>query len=362
MSVEVLKPAFPRDAALHQPHRDRPPLRLLIGERAHVVSDIAGDGSVVVEFDGEAEPSQVVPSTLVVALEGYEVAMPALWEVASHEADRAKLWLRLADANPPSHRERITAVFRAILSGGLTSSTGILELDDRLQVIDEPEETAEEPSLTRRTRRRAALRRRSGAVLFLLLAAGLLAFVGYNVVDRALTVQADGTVINPAAVLANAPVAGELVSYPAAVGARVKPGDTLALVKTAAGLANVASPCDCVVGGQLAAIRTTLRASDPLVQLVPSGGANKAVVSVPLDSLRRIRVGDRVTARFYDTNAKAAGTVERVSPPKVIAGSPAQSAAPNGTVEVRFARNLPAWRVGEPVIARIVLSGIDPFD
>lgn len=358
MTVEVLKPAFPREAVSQQARGgEQLPIRMIIGGRSYVVSNLTEDDAALVEFDGEVEPGQIILTTLIVSLDGFDISMPALWEVMSRVAERAKLELLLASSNPPSQIARINAVIDAILNGNLVSSTDVLEIAAKKEV-GEPIADLDHAVAQRGHH---AIRRRIGAVFFFLLAAGLLTFIGANISTRMTIIQADGTIVNPQAVLSRAPAQAELVSFSVPVGSRVQPGNPIAILKTTTGLLTVTSPCDCVLAGEFATSRAMLRQGDPLAQLVPIDGANKALISVPKESLRRIRVGDTLTATFYDTDAKVTGTVERVSPPKVLPGSVGQSAGSDGTVEVRFTQKLPAWRVGEPVTARIRLSRLNPF-
>lgn len=360
MSVEVLKPSFSRDARRpDDPDREPLPLRMEFAGTSHTVLDLSEDGFAVLAYEGEAEPGQVIQGTLVVTLEGLDISLPALWEVTSHYQDRTRLSLLLSAANSPASLDRVRAVIRAVLSGDLAGSSDVLEVIGRRTPGSEPGYPAGRRNPARIKARQAA-RRRTGAILFSLLAAALIAFIGWSVVSRTLMIKADGTIVNPQAVLARAPDAAELVSFSVPVGTRVAPGSPVAVVKTPAGLSTVTSPCDCVVGWELPG-RTMVQRNDPLAQLVPVNGVSKAVITVPKKALRRIRVGDRVTATFYDSGARVTGWVERVSPPKVVTAVGPVIIGQNGTVEVRISERLPAWRVGEPVIARILLSRLNPF-
>ena len=361
MTAEVLTPVFSRETVKDgEPIGSDLPLWMELAGSPYPVTELTEDGYAVLAYDGEAEPGQIVQTTLVVSFDGFHLSLPALWEVTGYHTDRTRLSLLLSQANTPAGMERVRSIIRAVLHGDLDGSTGVLDIVGRKSWGEEAGAAAEGPGSPSRTKRKHAVRRRTGAVLFSLLAAALIAFIGWNVVSRTLMVRADGTIVNSQAVLARAPENAELVSFSVPVGARVAPGSPIAVVKTAAGLSAVASPCDCVVGWELPG-RTLVQQNDPLAQLVPADGVSKAVISVPKKTLRRVRVGDRVIASFYDRGAPVTGTVERVSPPKVVTAIGPVLTGQNGTVEVRLNRRLPAWRVGEPVIARILLSRLNPF-
>lgn len=361
MTAEILKPVFSRESAqAGEAGTDGLPMWMELASTPYAVIEISEDGFAVLAYDGEAEPGQVVQTTLVVSLDGLRLSLPALWEVTAHFADRTRLSLLLSAANTPASLDRMRSVIRAVLAGDLAGSTHVLEIVGRKSHDGGPAHSPAGGRNPAKTKMKQALRRRTGAVLFSLLALVLIAFIGWNVISRTLMVTADGTIVNAQAVLARAPENSELVSFSVPVGSRVAPGAPVAVVKTPAGLSTVTSPCDCVVGWELPG-RTMVQQNDPLAQLVPVNGVNKAVISVPKKALRRIRVGDRVIASFYDSGASVSGTVERVSPPKVVTAVGPVNNGQNGTVEVRISQRLPAWRVGEPVMARILLSRLNPF-
>lgn len=361
MAVEVLKTHFAGRKALH--HRsdgELIPVALEIEGRPHLVTRLANDGSAVADFDGHVERGQIIQTTLLVGCDGFDVSVPALWEVVDHVPERHELSLKLAPVNEATHLATINTLIDAIVDGELITARDTLEIAkvseaDRIRTQEREEAKPASPV-------RQAVKRRAGSIAFLLIAALLLAFITANLAGRAFVVEADGTIVNSRSVIPVMPEDAELVAFTAQPGARVRANDPVAIVKSKGGqMLTVASPCDCVVGGHLASSRAFLRKGEAVAQLVPADGANRALLSVKLDELRRIKVGDEATLRFYDSDAKVVGTVERVSPPKVLGNAPARPRSLNGTVEVRFASKLPAWRVGEPVAARVLLSRLNPF-
>ena len=367
MTVQMLNPPMARKAELRTGQaNDAPdalPVQLEIEGRSYRVTSLTGDGLAIVEYDGSAEQSQIIEGSLDVTLQGFSLSVATLWEVISHSPATAELKLLLAPANSPESREMVRAVIRTISTEtSLDSETARGLADDGAQAPREdgawePYEADEAP------REAGFFRRRAGAIVFTLLALALLAFVAASFASRALIVQATGTIINAQAVLVGMPEAGEVVAYLVPVGSRVVPGTPIATIKSLTGkVATIPSSCDCVVASQLAGTRSLLRAGDPILQTIPVDGANKALIAVPLEDLRRIRIGDPVTATFYDSRVTLAGKVEHVSPPKIIDGTVARPTRLNGTVEVRFTDKVPAWRVGEPILARVRLTDLNPFD
>jgi len=127
MAVEVLKSHLaPGQAA---PRLDGGlPLALVIAGEAHRVRRLSDDGAVIVEFDGQAEPGQMLPSTLLVGLEGFDLSVPAMWEVIAHLPDRERLWLRLAPVNEASHQATITTVLEALRSGEVLGAADLVAM------------------------------------------------------------------------------------------------------------------------------------------------------------------------------------------------------------------------------------------
>ena len=364
MTVQMLNPPMAREADLRTGRTLDPlPIQLEIDGRSYRVTSLSGDGLATVEFDGSAEQSQIIEGTIDVAHEGFNLSVATLWEVISHSPASSELKLLLAPVNPPESREMVQAVIRSI-----TAATSLHSVDARGlagEWSDVPPDGSEsEPFDESEMPHRAGfIRRRAGAIIFALLALALLAFIAASLASRALIVQANGTIINAQAVLVGMPEAGEVVAYLVPVGSRVVPNTPIAQIKSLNGtIATIASSCDCVVASQLAGTRSLLRAGDPILQTIPVDGANKALIAVPLEDLRRIRIGDEVTATFYDSRTKLTGKVEHVSPPKIVDGTVARPTRLNGTVEVRFADKVPAWRVGEPILARVRLTDLNPFD
>lgn len=362
MTVEVLKPPIARETAMQDRHAPKAvPIRIEIEGRSYVVSKLSDDDTAVVEFSGPAKPAQLIKSTMIVALDGFTMAMPATWSVTSFDEKQSKLELKLASTNAPEQQATINTVIRAIAAGNVLTSTEAVELATKRNQAGQIDRLNDSNTGHIAPRSRAR-QRRLGAVMFILLGVALLAFIVANVIDRMFVVKSDGMIVNPQSVLVRTPDTAELVSYVVAVGTRVSPDTPVAFLKTRTGqIRTVLSGCDCVIGSELVPSRAVVRKGQPIMQLVPAIGANKAVLSIPLDDLRKIRVGDKVSASFYDSGARIVGTVDRVSPPKIISGSAGRSSRMVGSVEVHFARKLPAWRVGDPVTARITLSRFNPF-
>lgn len=356
MTVEVLKPDFRRHAAASSLQRQEVSVRIEIDGRTFLVTDLSIDGHATVEFDGQAEAGQTLAATVLFPLQECQFAVPVACEVISYIPEKSHLRLKLRQDDDPSQRELLGAVFRAVAVGdGISAS-------DVLMAAQHREQGQRAVELERKNSASEAVRRRIGAIAFVVLAVFLAVFIASNLATRAYVVQADGVVVNPQSRIERMPLAAELVSYAAPIGARVPPKSTIAILRTKTGeILTVNSDCNCVIGGQLATTPLFLNKGDPIAQLVPVDGTNHAVLSVRLEDMRRVRVGDKVTVNFYDSANRVSGTVERVSAPKLLNGAPADPSAMNGRIEVRFASKLPAWRVGEPVSARIVLSQFNPL-
>lgn len=364
MTVQMLNPPMAREADVRTGRTLDPlPVQLEIDGQSYRVTSLTEDGLATAEFDGVAEQSQIIEATIEVAIDGFNLSVATLWEVISHDPSIPEITLLLAPVNPPQSRAMALAVIRSITAETPLETAdghGLAHEWARMPPASSPAEAVDEdetPGLA------AAIRRRAGAIMFALLALALLVFIAASLASRALIVQANGTIINAQAVLVGMPEAGEVVTYLVPVGSRVTPGTPIAQIKSLTGtIATIASSCDCVVASQLSGTRSLLRAGDPILQTIPVDGANKALIAVPLEDLRRIRIGDEVTATFYDSRTKLTGKVEHVSPPKIIDGTVARPTRLNGTVEVRFADKVPAWRVGEPILARVRLTDLNPFD
>lgn len=363
MTVQMLNPPIARKANVRTGETPDPlPVQLEIDGHAYRVTSLTGDGLATVEFDGSAEQSQIIEGTIDVAVDGFNLSVATLWEVISHDPSGSQLKLLLAPVNPPESRAMALAVIRSITNTphGAADAHGLANDWTHVPPESSPSEPFDEdesPSLA------DTIRRRAGAIIFALLALVLLVFIAASLASRALIVQANGTIVNAQAVLVGMPEAGEVVAYLVPVGSRVTPGTPIAQIKSLTGTtATIASSCDCVVASQLAGTRALLRAGDPILQTIPVDGASKALLAIPLEDLRRIRIGDDVTATFYDSRANLTGKVEHVSPPKIVDGTVARPTRLNGTVEVRFDDKVPAWRVGEPILARVRLTDLNPFD
>ena len=291
---------------------DPVPVVLEIDGRLHLVTRISEHGVATIDFDGEAKPGQIIQVAFHLGCDGFDISVPALWEVTAHDPDRHRLELRLAPVNEASHLATMNTFLAAIAAGEVITSAQALEIARAGMAASPAGDTAGQgPS------RGQAIKRRAGAISFVLLAALLIGFVGANLVGRAFVVEADGSISNPGSVTSVMPADAEVVEVLAAVGSRVGPGAPVAIVRTKEGqLLTATSPCECAVAGQLAETRAFLRKGDPLVQLVPVAGANMALLSVRLTELRRIRVGDSVMLSFFDGDAKVAGTVEIGQPAK----------------------------------------------
>ena len=360
MTVEMLKPPMaPLNLQIHHFDRGQIPARIEIDGKRYSIDGMSADGSLDVAFDGDAEPGQILQTSLIFPFSDFDMAMPANCEVTFCDRTQSRLGLQVAQNAMAIDRSLLNFMLDAVAAGDVVSAGEILEvarLEGRTATTGDLEDE------TRFARARGGARRRLGAIFFVLLAAGLLAYIGTNVATRTFTIQADGAIVNPRAMLARTPVGGELVSYAGAPGARVALNAPVATLRTNTGeMVTIPSGCDCVIGGQLAESRSFLRQNQPVAQLVPVDGTNKAVLSVRLDDLRRVRVGDQVVASFYGSGAQARGTVERVSPPKMLDGYTTAGSNRSGRIEVRFNGNVPAWHVGEPVSARILLSRFNPF-
>lgn len=357
MTVEVLKPDFRRNAGHGSPHRSEVTVRIDIEGRTYIVSDLSIDGDALVDFDGHADVGQVLQSTVIFPFQGCDFSVPVESEVKFFLAEKGQLGLKFRQQDDRSQRELLSAVFRAVAVGDGISAGDVLKA---AQLRGDPSAAVAAPEAPKPMSE--AIRRRTGAIVFALLAILLLGFIAMNVATRAYVVEADGAVVNPQSRIERMPLSAELVSYTAPIGARVPPKSTVAIVRTKEGqLLSINSDCDCVVGGQLAISPVFLNKGEPIAQLVPFNGTNHAVLSVKLEDMRRIRVGDKVTASFYDSGQEVDGTVERVSSPKLLNGPVGRVAQLSGRIEVRFATKLPSWRVGEPVSARIMLSKFNPF-
>jgi alginate biosynthesis protein Alg44 len=358
MTVEILKPkvahkqvSLRKDASVHVP------AMMEIDGLWYPVNELSAEGTALVTFDGQAEPGQLLPATIAFPLDGFDFSMAVTCEVKFHAPESCTLGLQFVQL-AKSHQDLLRALFGSIAAGESVGAGDILTIVRQ----GKPKEKQNIPPLPKGkigSRRREAFRRRIGAILFIILGISLLVFIVANIWARTFVVQADG-MVGGRATVAQMPQAGELLTYAAATGTRVVPGSPIAMLRTKSGkLVRIASECDCVLGGQLAAPQTVLQTGDPIAYLVPVGGTNAAVLSVDLDDMRRIRVGDRVIAELYDSPARLVGTVERVVPPK-IAGLASETES-RGRIEVQFAQMLPPSRVGEPITARIRLSKSNPL-
>lgn len=364
MTVQMLNPPMARGANVRSGGAPDPlPIRLEIDGQSYRVTSLTDDGLATIEFAGKAEQSQIIDATIDVAHEGFNLSVATLWEVISYIPATSQLRLLLAPVNPPESRAMVQAVIRSITAGSLVNSAEAQGLANDWADSPPQSNPAEPGEAEEVAPRTGVIRRRAGAIVFTLLALMLLAFIAASFASRALIVQANGTIVNAQAVLVGMPEAGEVVTYLVPVGSRAAPNTPIAQIKSLNGqIATIASSCDCVVASQLAGTRTLLRAGDPILQTIPVDGANKALLAVPLEDLRRIRIGDDVTAAFYDSGTSLAGKVEHVSPPKIVDSTVAQPTRLNGTIVVRFADKVPAWRVGEPILARVRLTDLNPFD
>ena len=353
MAVEVLKSRFANSEALRQ-RNGGSPLALVIDGTAHEVSRLAEDGAVIVDYDREAEPGQMLSSVLAVALDGFDLTVPALWEVIANVRDRRQLWLRLAPVNEASHQATITTVLEAIRSGEVLRTQDILGMARADEAAYEAE-AAPEPA-------HGGIKRRLSAILFVLLAIVLVGFIVANLAARAFFVHADGAIVSPQLVVVQAPEEAELMSVAVLPGARVAPGALLASLRTVSGqVLKVTSPCDCIVSGQVASAPLLLRRGQPVVKLIPAAGVDNAVLTIALADLRRVQVGDRATVRYYDSPEHLGATIVRVNPPRMYSGVDAQPSRFAGTVELKFDHKIPPARVGEAVTASVRLSHLNPF-
>lgn len=351
MSLEVLKSHFVNGVAARRAGSELP-LALVIDGQAYPVIELPEDGGAIVEFDGHAEPHQSMPSTLVAVFDGFEISVPALWEVVSYQRNR--LSIRLAPVNEANHLATITTLMQAIRSGDWLDASDMMDI---ARLTGSNSAAAVAPPAPR------GLRQRVGTVAFSLLALALLAFIVTNLLIRAYVVSADGTIESVRQTTLTMPEDARLVAYRTEAGTAVKPGTPVATVRTLSGqLLSINSQCDCIVGEQPVAENALVRRGDAVVKLIPAGTTSRALLSVPLDDLRGVRVGDRVTARFYNSDARVSGRIERVVPPRVVAQGPALPTSYSGKVEVRLADQLPAWRVGQAISANIILSRLNPFD
>lgn len=355
MTVEVLKPDFRKNAGTIPLHRPDATVRIAIDGSAYDVADLSLDGDAVVVFAGKAEVGQSFQATITFPLQDCHLTAPVGCKVTGYAPDKNQLRLRLRPDDEPAERELLGTMFRAVEAGDAISADDVLGAAQH-RGAQAPASSVANASVG------GPIRRRLGSIAFVLLAGTLVAFIVSNLATRAYVVQADGAVVNPQSQIERMPLTAELVSYAAPIGAPVPPKSTIAILRTKTGeILTISSDCNCVVGGQLATSPVFLNKGDPIVQLVPVDGTNHAVLSVPLEDMRRVRVGDKVTASFYDSASQAVGTVERVSVPKLLNGATGDASTLTGKIEVRFASKLPAWRVGEPVSARILLSRFNPF-
>ena len=354
MAVELLQSSFVRRETVQRDEGARS-LRLVIDDRSHGITRPERDGAIIVDYDGEAEPGQVLAASLVVALDGFDVTVPTLWEVIACLRERRELTLRLAPVNEASHHATIVTVLEALRSGevlGVDDFLGFARMDEPPAAYGAP---PPEPA-------HGLLRQRFSAILFTLLALVLLAFIGLNLAAKAFYVHADGAISSPPQFMVQTPEEAELVAVSVRSGTRVSPGTPIATIKTVTGQqVQLRSRCDCIVTGQLANMPVLLRRGQTIARLVPAAGVNEAVLTISLADMRRVKMGDQVTVRFYDSDEHLRGTVSKVSPPKLITGADAQPDRYAGTVTIRFDRNVPPERVGQAVTAKVRLSHLNPF-
>lgn len=362
MAIELLKSrAAPRTAARFDDRDEtgagtggNAGLALLIGEHVFAITHLAANGSVIVHFDGQAEPNQMLQAALLATFDGFEVSVPSLWEVIACVRETSQLTLRLAPVNEASHLAAVNTLLEAIGAGER------LQPEDFVDIARTGASLRPAPELE--ASQSGWFKRRAGAIVFFLIALVLLAFIGTNLAVRAFYVSADGSIASPRAVMVQAPEESELVSLSALPGTRVPAGGTVATIKLVSGqLLKLTSTCDCIVGGQLVSVPTLLRRGQPLVRLVPAQGVDHAILRIPLEDLRRVRLGDRVKVSFYDSDQAIYGRIDQVNPPKLVGDTEAQPARFAGTISVKFATNIPAARVGEAVTASVLLSHLNPL-
>lgn len=360
-----LKPQITHKRATQRQHpRFGLPAKVDIDGNSYTVSNLSVGGVGVADLRDEVKPGDLVDVTIRFPFEGFEFSMVVKCEVRFQLPDRSVTGMQFVNISQ-RNLSLLHFVFDAYLAGEIVDAGDLLAIvqhENFTDARDFPKESFEETRLTRMTQ---FARRRIGAILFFAAAAALAAFIIGNLLTRAFVVRAEGKVVSLSTLTARAPQQGSLLANVVPLGARVAANSIIATLETNDGKTfGVKSTCDCLVAEQLAEGGEFLKRGAPVALLVPALATSEANLTVPLEDLRRIVVGDRVTARFYDGGQSVSGTVERITPPHLGAifnAARTNFPASTGAVAVRLQTTLPAQRVGEPISARIRLSKLDPF-
>ena len=104
------------------------PVRLEVEGHSLAVRKLSEDGRVLVDFHGRAEVGQIVPSTMIVNCDGFELSVDVMWEVISVFEEPAQMGLQLAPVNDASNLATVNTLIKALVSGEVLHAGQILEI------------------------------------------------------------------------------------------------------------------------------------------------------------------------------------------------------------------------------------------
>jgi len=355
------------EAASQRQHlRLRLPIAATIDGQDYPVGDWSVGGLRVSEFHHDVVVGQVFPVSLRFAFEGFDMTFDADAEVRHHDPLAGVIGLCFAEMTP-QRLAILHYVIDAYLSGEVVSAGDVLQVvhrdnSARMRAAALPEQ--------QRSRGQAlldAIKRNVGLALIACAGIALAIYIVANLYTRTFIVSGDGAIVSPQGQIVRAPGAGVLVGFQVRPGDLVEPGAVLATLERVDGrVTNLTSGCLCVVGERLAQLGENLAKAAPVISLAPLGGTTRATLVVRLKDIRKVEIGDPVAINFFNDTTTAMGRVERVdlpgfTDPTKLQRTGLQVPELAGTVTVRFNREVPVARIGQPVSGRIRLYQLFPF-
>src|SRR6218665_3041736 len=175
MTVKLLKPQIAHDRTALQ-NAPPPPVvaRIEIEANEYEIAELSGDGSAVIEYDGVAEGSQLLDTTVYIPFDDFTLSMPVTCEVIYFIAEAQYLGVHFV--NLPKHRmHMLLSIIGSFNAGERVSAADVLQL---VQDADPVAARHGDPAAFRSSSRPPSrfwegLRRRVGAIAFFVLASAL---------------------------------------------------------------------------------------------------------------------------------------------------------------------------------------------